>query len=49
MRSRDAIVHIRDRMARKARLGLIVFVATGIAVSFWVWFFRNLGRSGERT
>jgi len=49
MRSRDAIIYVRYRMARKARLGLIVFVAAGVAVSFWVWFFRNLGRSGERS
>jgi len=49
MRSREALIHVRERMARKARLSLIVMVAAGVAVSFWVWFFRNLGRSGERT
>lgn len=48
MRSRDALVHVRYKVARKARIGLIVVVAVGVAVSFWIRFFRGLSRSGEQ-
>ena len=46
MRRRDAVLYVRYRMARKARIGLIVVVAAGVAVSFWIRFFRGLSRSG---
>ncbi|WP_168192838.1 hypothetical protein [Undibacter mobilis] len=45
MRSRDAVAYVGYRVARKARLGMIVFVAAGVAVSFWIRFFRSLARS----
>jgi hypothetical protein len=48
MRSRQALVSVRDGAVRKARMGLIVVVAAGVAVSFWIRFFRGLSRSGEQ-
>jgi len=48
MRSRDALVNARHVAMRKARLGLIVVVATGVAVSFWIRFFRGLSRSKDQ-
>jgi hypothetical protein len=49
MRSRDAIVHVRHKLVRKARIGLIVVVAAGVAVSFWIRFFRGLSRTESQS
>ncbi|MBS0245897.1 MAG: hypothetical protein JSR61_04690 [Proteobacteria bacterium] len=49
MRSGGSLVSVRYAVERKARLGLIVLVAAGVAASFWIWFFRNLARTEEQT
>ncbi|WP_168197797.1 hypothetical protein [Pseudolabrys sp. FHR47] len=48
MRSREVLVNARHAAMRKARFGMIAVVAAGVAVSFWIRFFRGLSRSGEQ-
>lgn len=45
MRSREALVNVRHAAMRKARFGMIAVVAAGVAVSFWIRFFRGLSRT----
>jgi hypothetical protein len=45
MRSREALVNVRHAAMRKARFGMIAVVAAGVAVSFWIRFFRGLART----
>ena len=45
MRSREALVNVRHAAMRKARFGVIAVVAAGVAVSFWIRFFRGLART----
>ncbi|HWK94918.1 MAG TPA: hypothetical protein VNR39_05810 [Pseudolabrys sp.] len=45
MRSREVLVNAGHAAMRKARFGMIFVVAAGVAVSFWVRFFRGLART----
>lgn len=47
MRSGEVLINVRHAAIRKARFGMIAIVAAGVAVSFWIRFFRGLSRTGK--